>query len=140
MHRQQLEVGDGRKFVPLDRLFAEVKVFQPERDAAQEEVLSKRLSTKDAQLKLTKAKSLFAVAAVHELWMRRSVNLHSNIPKNKGVGFKTLSDHLIKRGVPRSPGDLGFTLGGFVWVWKQISLHVRVRICSVFRNLRRVAN
>lgn len=88
MHRQQLEVWDGCKFVPLDRLLAEVKVFQPERDAAQEEVLSKRLSAEDAQLKLTKAQSLFAVAAVHELWMRRSVNLHSKIPKNKGVGLK----------------------------------------------------
>lgn len=139
MHRQQLEVWDGCKFVPLDRLLAEVKVFQPERDAAQEEVLSKRLSAEDAQLKLTKAQSLFAVAAVHELWMRRSVNLHSKIPKNKGVGLK-LSHHLIKRGIPCSPGDLGFTLGGFVWVWKQISLHVRVRICSIFRHLRRASD
>lgn len=88
MHLEQLEVGDGRKFVPLDRLLAEVKVFQPERDAAQEEVLSKRLSAEDAQLKLTKAQSLFAVATVHELWMRRSVNCIQRYPRTRGWGLK----------------------------------------------------
>lgn len=35
-----LEVGDGREFVPLDGLLAEVKVFQSERDAAQKVVLT----------------------------------------------------------------------------------------------------
>lgn len=43
-----LEVGDGRKFVPLDRLLAEVKVFESERDAAQKVVLTQRLRTEHA--------------------------------------------------------------------------------------------
>lgn len=65
------EVGDGREFVPLHRLLAEVEVFQPQRDSAQEEVLSKRLSAEDAQLKLAQAQRVFAVAAVDELRRRR---------------------------------------------------------------------
>lgn len=45
-----LEVGDGCKFVPLDRLLAEVKVFESERDAAQKVVLAQRLCAEHAQL------------------------------------------------------------------------------------------
>lgn len=50
--RWGLEVGDGREFVPLDRLLAEVKVFESERDAAQKVVLTQRLGAEHAQLKL----------------------------------------------------------------------------------------
>ena len=66
-----LEVGDGRKFVPLDRLLAEVKVFESERDAAQEVVLTQRLGAEHAQLQLTYAQGFLAVAAVHQLWRKR---------------------------------------------------------------------
>lgn len=85
---RQLEVGDGRQFVPLHRLLAEVKVFQPERDAAQEEVLPQRLGAEDAQLKVTLAQSFLAVAAVDELWTKkRSVQT----AKSPGAGLKTLT-------------------------------------------------
>lgn len=66
-----LEVGDGRKFVPLDRLLAEVKVFESERDAAQKVVLTQWLSTEHTQLQLTQAQGFFAVATVHQLWRER---------------------------------------------------------------------
>lgn len=39
-----LEVGNCRQLVPPDRLPAEVKVFQSQRDSAQKVVLPKRLS------------------------------------------------------------------------------------------------
>lgn len=103
---QRLEVGDGREFVPLYRLLAEVKVFQPQRDSAQEEVLSKRLGAENTELKLTQAQSLFAVAAVDELRRRRrrrrNVSLHSKIPEHEEAGLVSFPDHLIKGGVPRS--------------------------------------
>lgn len=66
-----LEVGDGSEFVPLDRLLAEVKVFESERDAAQKVVLTQWLGTENAQLKLPQAQGLFAVATVHQLWRER---------------------------------------------------------------------
>lgn len=62
-----LEVGDSRKFVPLDRLLAEVKVFESERDAAQKVVLTQRLSAEHTQLQLAQAQGFLAVAAVHQL-------------------------------------------------------------------------
>lgn len=102
---QRLEVGDGREFVPLYRLLAEVKVFQPQRDSAQEEVLSKRLGAENTQLKITQAQSFFAVAAVDELQRRRrrrNVSLHSKIPEHEEAGLVSLPDHLIKGRVPRS--------------------------------------
>lgn len=100
---QRLEVGDGREFVPLYRLLAEVKVFQPQRDSAQEEVLSKRLGAENTELKLTQAQSLFAVAAVDELRRRRrNVSPHSKIPEHEEAGLVSFPDHLIKGGVPRS--------------------------------------
>lgn len=67
MRGEELEVGDGRQFVPLDRLLAEVKVFESERDAAQEVVLTQRLGAEHAQLELTQAQGFFAVAAVNQL-------------------------------------------------------------------------
>lgn len=65
--RWGLEVGDGRKFVPLDRFLAEVKVFESERDAAQKVVLTQRLCTEHAQLKFPQAQGFLAVATVHQL-------------------------------------------------------------------------
>lgn len=69
--RWGLEVGDGGEFVPLDRLLAEVKVFESKRDAAQKVVLTQRLSTEHAQLKLTQAQGFLAVATVHQLWRKK---------------------------------------------------------------------
>lgn len=46
------EIGNGCKFVPLDCLLAEVKVFQSERDATQEVVLTQRLGAEHTQLQL----------------------------------------------------------------------------------------
>lgn len=69
--RGGLEVGDGRQFVPLDRLLAEVKVFESECDAAQKVVLTQRLGTEHAQLKLPQAQGFLAVATVHQLWRKR---------------------------------------------------------------------
>lgn len=80
-----LEVGDGREFVPLHRLLAEVKVLQPQRDSAQEEVLPKRLGAEHTQLELPQAQTLFAVAAVDQLWRRRSVSLGSG---GRGRGLR----------------------------------------------------
>ena len=65
-----LEVGDGCKFVPLDRLLAEVKVFESERDAAKEVVFTQGLGTEHAELKLPQAQGLLAVATVHQLWRK----------------------------------------------------------------------
>lgn len=62
-----LEIGDGREFVPLHCLLAEVKVFESECDPTQKEVLSQWLSTEHAQLKLSQAQSLLAVAIVDKL-------------------------------------------------------------------------
>lgn len=69
--RRRLEVGHGREFVPLHRLLAEVKVLQPQRDSAQEEVLPERLGAEHAQLELPQAQSFSAVAAVDQLQRRR---------------------------------------------------------------------
>ena len=51
----------------------------------------------------------------------------------------SLPDHLVEGGVPGSPRGLCFTLGRFEWIWKQVSLHVRVGISAVFRHLSRSA-
>lgn len=69
MHRRsaESEVGNGCQFVPLDRLFAEVKVFESERDAAQKVVFTQRLGTEHAQLQLPQAERFLAVATVHQL-------------------------------------------------------------------------
>lgn len=62
-----LEVGHGSELVPLDRLFAQVKVFEAQRDATQEVVLAEGLGTQHAELQLAQAQCLLAVAAVHQL-------------------------------------------------------------------------
>ena len=54
--------------MPLDRLLAEVKVFESERNAAQEEVLPQRLGAQHTELKLPQAQGLLTVAAVDQLW------------------------------------------------------------------------
>lgn len=82
------EVGHCRELVPLHRLLAEVKVSQPQRDSAQEEVLPERLGAQDAQLKLTQAQSFSAVAAVDELQRRRkNVSLPLETPEQEGRGL-----------------------------------------------------
>lgn len=90
--RQRLEVGDGRELVPLHRLLAEVKGLQPQRDSAQEEVLTERLSAEHAQLELTHAQSFSAVAAVDELTRRRrKVSLRPEVPERAGAGLISLT-------------------------------------------------
>lgn len=48
-----LEVGHRGELVPLDSLSAQVKVLNTEGDATQKVVLSQRLGTEHAQLKLS---------------------------------------------------------------------------------------
>lgn len=70
-HCGWLEEGHGGQLVPPDRLPAQVKVLQPQRDSAQVVVLPQRLGTEHAQLELPQAQGLLAVAVVHQLWRER---------------------------------------------------------------------
>lgn len=61
------EVGYRRELVPLDGLFAQVKVLKAEGDSAQVTVLTQRLRTEHAQLQLPLAQRLFIEVTVHKL-------------------------------------------------------------------------
>lgn len=89
-----LEVGDGRQFVPLDSLLAEVKVFESERDAAQKVVLTQRLGTEHAQLELPQAQGFLAVATVHQLWRKRREKLISALPHGQNE-WKETNEHFL---------------------------------------------
>lgn len=158
-----LEVGNCCQFVPLDRLFAEVKVFESERDAAQKVVFTQWLSTEHAQLQLPQSKRFFAVAAVHQLRKQEREEssehlifdnteyiiyglqlppLFSLLCKYFQIAISIViqqktqeTDHLIEGGVSSFPGDLRLSFGGLVWIWKQVGFHIWVGICSIFRNL-----
>lgn len=143
--RQVLEVGDGCKFVPLDRLLAEVKVFKPERDAAQEVVFTQRLSAEHAQLKFPQAQGFLAVATVHQLWKEEDEDVKlSQWPyycwmttRTRLCHNKLFSDHLIESRVSGFPRDFCLAFGSLVRIWKQVGFNVGVGICSIFRNLKR---
>lgn len=70
-HCGWLEEGHCGQLVPPDRLPAQVKVLQPQRDSAQVVVLPQGLGTEHAQLELPQAQRLLAEAVVHQLWRER---------------------------------------------------------------------